>query len=62
MDMSIVHEPNLDAAVISDQAIISHLSMAMGLIISDNTSCEVFESMQFLILRAQADVESETSG
>ena len=29
--MSIEHGPNLDAAAISNQAIISHLSMAMGL-------------------------------
>ena len=33
-----------------------------GIIISDSTSCEVFESMQSIALRAQADVESETAG
>ena len=32
-----------------------------GIIISDSTSCEVFESMQSIALRAQADVESETA-
>jgi hypothetical protein len=30
VDMSIVYEPNLYAAAISNCAIISHLSMAMG--------------------------------
>ena len=62
VDMSILHEPNLDAAAIPDQAIISHQSMAMGLVRSDNTLCEVFESMQSIALRAQTDVESETAG
>lgn len=59
VDMSIVIGPNWDAAAISNQAIISHLSMAMGLRISDNTSCEVFESMQSIVLRAQTDVKFE---
>ena len=54
-----MHEPNLNAAAISDQA--NHISFVdgHGIIISDSTSCEVFESMQSIALRAQADVESD---
>ena len=57
--MRIVHEPNLNAAAISDQA--NHISFVdgHGIIITVSTSCEVFESMQSIALRAQADVESD---
>ena len=59
--MRIVHEPNLDAAAISDQA--DHISFVDGHgIITDGTSCEVFKSMHSIALRAQAEVESETAG
>ena len=48
-------------SLISDQA--DHISFVNGHgIITDSTSCEVFESMQSIALRAQADVESETAG
>ena len=59
--MRIVHEPNLDAAAISDRANLISFVDGHGIIISDSTSCEVFESMQSIALRAQADVESETA-
>ncbi len=60
--LSIVHELSLFLATISDRAIISHLSMALGSITIDNTLCEVFESMDTMTLRAQADVESVAAG
>ena len=60
--MRIVHEPNLDAAAISDRANNISFVDGHGIIINDSTSCEVFESMQSIALRAQADVESETAG
>ena len=57
--MRIVLEPNLNAAAISDQA--NHISFVdgHGIIFTVSTSCEVFESMQSIALRAQADVESD---
>ena len=51
---SVVDEPNLFAAAISNQ---SHLSMAMRSSMTyDYTLCEVFESMDSIALRAQTDV------
>ena len=48
--LSIVHDPSLFSATISDQAIISHISMALGSTTIDDTACECFTvSFQTLI-------------
>ena len=50
---SVVDEPNVFVAATSNR---SHLQMAMGSSTNDYTLCEVFESMEIMALRAQADV------
>jgi hypothetical protein len=52
--LSVVHEPSLLSAAMSDRASISHLSMAVGSTTYNDESCEVFESMETMTLRAQA--------
>ena len=52
--LSVVHEPSLLSAAVSDRASISHLSMALGSTTYDDKSCEVSESMETMTLRAQA--------
>ena len=41
---SIVYEPALFSAAISNQAIISHISMSLGSTTADDSACEVFNS------------------
>ena len=53
--LSVVHEPSLLSAAMSSRASISHLSMAVGSTTYNDESCEVFESMESMTLRAQAD-------
>ena len=43
-DLSIVHEPALFSAAISNQAMISHIYMSLGSTTADDSACEVFQS------------------
>jgi hypothetical protein len=43
-NLSTVFEPSLFWATISNQAIISHISMALGSSTADDSACEVFHS------------------
>ena len=43
-DVSIVYEPSLFLAAISNQAFISHISMSLGSTTADDSACEVFHS------------------
>ena len=55
--LSVVHEPSLLSAAMSDRASISHLSMAVGSTTYNDESCEVFKRMETMPLRAQDDAE-----
>jgi len=49
-DLSIVHEPALFSAAISNQSMISHIYMSLGSTTADNSACECFKvSVQSMI-------------
>jgi hypothetical protein len=56
--LSIVHEPNLFSASVSDRATISHLCMALGSTTVNDAACSVFEGQDYGKLLALTDLPS----
>jgi hypothetical protein len=54
--LSIVHEPNLFSASVSDRATISHLCMALGSTTVNDAACSVFEGQDYGKLLALTDL------